>query len=324
MREATPDQTAMGWAWRKARKHVSGFTVGTAAFTLLLYLTGAIFSLPSDPSWSQRTWNALANVGTAIAVVFGALMLFELAIAPYQQRNALRRREEDEARRDTERAVADLSVAVTVQHNNVVWLTVTNNGETDYFSAVLISSEEEEREKLRWEDFGKGPLEQLIVHRNFSFLPVLLGRQVWQLRSEHYWSVEFLPRVLKPTTRQYVARRTELGVLEVRSRESSWPKRPYAWFSDAAHVIHTLETALREVASSDAAAANEIWRGISGTFQNSEVVGPTLLSGFNAELRDAMNNKDIRPVLQKFVPQWTREMREAVRLAAAYNTALSA
>lgn len=56
-----------------------------------LVLAGAKTQLPASPSVSQIVWNGLLGLGIAILIVTALTFLVSLVLAPYQQRNALRK-----------------------------------------------------------------------------------------------------------------------------------------------------------------------------------------------------------------------------------------
>lgn len=102
-----PDPTlgVFRWSWRRWPQHVTGL-IGVAIITVIGAVVGAFANHPPNPTAAQQ----LAGAGEAAGMTLGGLVvlafLYAVILAPYEQRNALRRRvaELEEERRAPRRA----------------------------------------------------------------------------------------------------------------------------------------------------------------------------------------------------------------------------
>jgi hypothetical protein len=79
------------WAWHELRHHLGGFGLGTVLLGIVAVIVDDMLRLPPRPTFDQYLTNGLFSLAIAVGgvVVLGGLGL--LALAPYQQRNALRK-----------------------------------------------------------------------------------------------------------------------------------------------------------------------------------------------------------------------------------------
>jgi hypothetical protein len=88
----SPDHGVFRWAWYRSADYLARFWVAAVVFSAVLSVIGAFVVLPPTATAAEKALAAVGIVVTAaILVVVGTYALALLA-APYQQRNALRRR----------------------------------------------------------------------------------------------------------------------------------------------------------------------------------------------------------------------------------------
>jgi len=87
----TPWEGVVGWTLAEIRRHLGRFTVGTVAVSIAWVLFSALVTLPANPTFGQRVANGLVALALAVGSVILLVGFYALAVAPYQQRNALRR-----------------------------------------------------------------------------------------------------------------------------------------------------------------------------------------------------------------------------------------
>jgi hypothetical protein len=80
------------WAWAWAWRRRGSFEVSVLALGVVSIFVSNSLALPPNPTWGQRIVNGLIGLLVALMVVIVLSLGFALLVAPYLQRNALRRR----------------------------------------------------------------------------------------------------------------------------------------------------------------------------------------------------------------------------------------
>jgi hypothetical protein len=88
------------WAWAWAWKRRGSFEVSVLALGIVSVFVSNTLAVPPNPTWSQRILNGLIGLLIALIVVIVLSLVFALLVAPYLQRNALRRRVSELEQRD--------------------------------------------------------------------------------------------------------------------------------------------------------------------------------------------------------------------------------
>lgn len=90
MPEPSPYSSAFRWAWYLAKEYRARFWVSTVAFSLIAAGVTAYLTLPKHPAPLQTFLAAVLGIAGAVVLTGAISILWALAAAPYQQRNALR------------------------------------------------------------------------------------------------------------------------------------------------------------------------------------------------------------------------------------------
>jgi hypothetical protein len=88
----SPDRGVYRWAWHRSVQHRAKWWIGTVAFSATLAIVGALAVIPTNPTTSQKVLAALGGLAATTILVLIGTYLAALGAAPYEQRNALRRR----------------------------------------------------------------------------------------------------------------------------------------------------------------------------------------------------------------------------------------
>ncbi len=86
-----PRRGVFRWARTRARNHRGRFGVGSVLLGAFVAVLGVAIHLPSHPTTAQRMINALSGFGIAVGVILIGTLVYALVVAPYEQRNKLRR-----------------------------------------------------------------------------------------------------------------------------------------------------------------------------------------------------------------------------------------
>lgn len=92
MGDLDPMGSVFKWARQEAKVHRGTFFVSGFGITAASVLATSLVSLPRTPTTEQRIVNGLIGLLIGAVVVLTLSMLYALTVAPYKQRNALRKR----------------------------------------------------------------------------------------------------------------------------------------------------------------------------------------------------------------------------------------
>jgi hypothetical protein len=90
--ESDPMGGVFRWAWAWAWKRRGSFEVSVLALGVVSIFVSNTLAAPPSPTWGQRILNGLIGLLIALIAVIVLSLGFALLVAPYLQRNALRRR----------------------------------------------------------------------------------------------------------------------------------------------------------------------------------------------------------------------------------------
>ncbi len=92
-----PFGSSLGWAWAEARRRRGEFWLATVVFTVVTLFAGVLLlgGLPNSPSPGEQITAGLESAALGVVAVVLLSLLLGLIVAPYQQRNALRRMVEE-------------------------------------------------------------------------------------------------------------------------------------------------------------------------------------------------------------------------------------
>jgi hypothetical protein len=86
-----PMQGVFRWAWAWAWKRRGSYELSVVALGVISIFVSNTLALPPNPTWGQRIVNGLIGLLIALLLVIILSLGFAVLVAPYRQRNALRR-----------------------------------------------------------------------------------------------------------------------------------------------------------------------------------------------------------------------------------------
>lgn len=271
---------AARWAWFRSKSHRASFWAGGVIFGLLGAWASVATQLPRDPSWTQVAWNSAVGVVGAALVLGILLYVSALAVAPYQQRNALRSLVVDEAER---RLFPELAIELGIDQYRRNWLRITNHGDRDKFRAFSRMAGGDPQD-LAWDSWhsseNAGEAKELEKGAYGRLWPV--GSRRPPLGS-HDLEVTFLS-ALEPLKVHFTVRYTLLGAVEMKLPAEEWPPITDAW----SYEVLALRERLVE-ADNKIAAGIDAWNDAAEVIRQSKVAGPDFFNNQTTiyMLRDA-------------------------------------
>lgn len=91
MTDPSPERGVFRWAHHRAVERRASFWVAAVAFAAVVTIIAALVVLPPNPTLSQKLLSGLGGLAAAAAIVVVVTYAEALLVAPYEQRNALRR-----------------------------------------------------------------------------------------------------------------------------------------------------------------------------------------------------------------------------------------
>src|SRR5262245_38677485 len=79
------------WPAQRAHEHLQAVVPAAIAIPIAALIIGQFIALPSKPTTGDRIIQGIQSIIAGVAVVALLAFLYALLIAPYEQRNALRR-----------------------------------------------------------------------------------------------------------------------------------------------------------------------------------------------------------------------------------------
>lgn len=86
-----PYRSGVYWAASRARKHIKGFILGGVIFSVVAASVSSIIKEPRHPTPLDHVYNAGVGVLVALAFISFLAFVYAIIVAPYEQRNLLRR-----------------------------------------------------------------------------------------------------------------------------------------------------------------------------------------------------------------------------------------
>ena len=81
----------IGWSAQRAHQHLQAVVLAAIAIPVAALILGQFIALPSKPTTGDRIIQGIESIIAGVAVVALLVFLYALLVAPYEQRNALRR-----------------------------------------------------------------------------------------------------------------------------------------------------------------------------------------------------------------------------------------
>jgi hypothetical protein len=87
-----PSKGVVRWAAARSRQHLQAVIPAAFGIPLVAAAAGFFIALPKNPTTAQRTIQAAEALGLGLALVAVLVFLYAIVVAPYEQRNLLRRK----------------------------------------------------------------------------------------------------------------------------------------------------------------------------------------------------------------------------------------
>jgi hypothetical protein len=99
------DPTQQGiirWSAHRAHEHLQAVVPASIAIPVIAIIAGQLIALPAKPTTADRIIQGVESLGAGVLIVALLVFIYAILVAPYEQRNALRRQVLNAAKEMTE------------------------------------------------------------------------------------------------------------------------------------------------------------------------------------------------------------------------------
>lgn len=118
------DPTRQGiikWSSQRAHEHLQAVIPASIGIPLVALIAGQLIALPKNPTTADRITQGTESLIVGVLVVAVLALLYAIVVAPYEQRNALRRQLADVTGQDNEMRWAEERRSVYSAFLDAVW-----------------------------------------------------------------------------------------------------------------------------------------------------------------------------------------------------------
>lgn len=114
-------QGVVKWSAERAHQHLQAVIPASIGIPVAALIVGQFIALPKHPTTADRIVQGIESLVAGVLIVALLILIYAVAVAPYEQRNELRRRLVDVADSNDEMHWADERRAVYAAYLDAVW-----------------------------------------------------------------------------------------------------------------------------------------------------------------------------------------------------------